>query len=155
MRFLFLIFCFPTFVFGQINLGQLDTIPQAQSCRLVYKIVEEMPQFGECGEIRVLRRSKCFQDYLCENLKYPEFAKKHGVRGNVIVSFIINELGNAVNAKIIQDIGAGCGTATLDFVNNLPRWEAGKQRGKKVKVQYKLKVNYQLPDLGCLVIEKP
>ena len=53
------------------------------------------------------------------------------------------------NAKIIQGIGADCGTATLSFVNTIPDWVPGRQRGKKVKVAYKLSVDYRPSSLDC------
>lgn len=142
MRFLFFLLCFPI-----ILVGQTDTsINQSTS---VFKIVEEMPQFSDCGAIKVLSRSACFQHYICTNLTYPPFAKQHGVKGEVIIYFVINETGKVENAKIIQDIGAGCGTATLNFVNAMPDWIPGRQRGKKVKVGYKLTVDYRPSSLDC------
>lgn len=143
MRFLFVLCCCPLFLNSQVPVG---TNSQAEP---VFKIVEEMPQFLDCGPIKVLSRSTCFQDYICRNLTYPEFAKKNGVIGAVIISFVINKIGKVENAKIIQDIGAGCGTAALNFVNAMPDWISGKQRGISVKVRYKLTVDYRLLGSGC------
>ena len=143
MRFLFLCLFFPIMLHSQAPIGENSRQVE------IFKIVEEMPQFGDCGEVRVLSRSECFQDYLCKKLDYPKFAKQNKVQGEVIVSFVIDEAGRVANAKITQDIGAGCGTATLDFVKAMPDWKAGKQRGKKVKVAYQLKVDYRLPDISC------
>ena len=53
------------------------------------------------------------------------------------------------NAKIKQDIGAGCGTATLNFVKAMPDWLPGKQRGIPVRVGYQLKVDYRPSSLDC------
>jgi len=142
MRFLFYFFCFPILLTGQTANTNSQTLP-------VYKIVENMPQFSDCGEIKVLSRSDCFQNYVCRNLTYPPFAKKHGVKGQVIVYFEISETGKVENARIIQDIGAGCGTATLNFVNAMPDWMPGRQRGIPVKVAYKLKVDYRPSSLDC------
>lgn len=143
MRFLFLWICFPIVLVGQ------STKNIATSATPVFKIVEEMPQFSDCGSIKVLSRSDCFQNYVCTNLSYPPFAKKHGVKGEVICYFEISETGKVENAKIIQDIGAGCGTATLNFVNAMPDWIPGRQRGIPVKVAYKLKVDYRPSSLDC------
>ena len=145
MRFFsLLVFFFPTILYSQVSLGESE-----EHAAVVFKIVEEMPQFEDCGEVRVLARSECFQDYLCRKLQYPDFAKRNKVQGEVIVSFVIDEAGKVTNAKITQDIGAGCGTATLNFVKSMPDWKAGKQRGKTVKVAYQLKVDYRLPDISC------
>ncbi len=138
MRLLFFLFYFPSILVGQTD----QSIP-------VFKIVEEMPQFQDCGAIKVLSRSDCFQNYICTNLKYPPFAKKHGVKGEVIVRFEISETGKVENARIMQDIGAGCGTATLNFVNSMPDWIQGKQRGIPVKVAYRLTVDYRPSSFDC------
>ena len=142
LRFLFCCCFFPIILTSQTT----STIGQVTP---VFKIVEAMPQFGDCGAIKVLAKSACFQNYICTNLTYPPFAKKHGVKGEVIVYFEISETGKVENAKITQDIGAGCGTATLNFVNGMPDWIPGKQRGIPVKVAYQLKVNYQPNSLDC------
>lgn len=115
----------------------------------VFKIVEEMPQFSDCGAIKVLSRSTYFQNYICTNLRYPPLAKKHGVKGEVIVYFVISETGKVENAQIIQDIGAGCGTATLNFVNAMPDWIPGRQKDIPVKVAYQLKVDYRPSSFDC------
>ena len=135
--------CFPITLQGQISIGEHDDLAVNS------KIVEEMPQFQDCGEIRVLSQSDCFQNYICTNLAYPPFAEKHGVKGEVIVYFEISETGKVENAKITQDIGAGCGTATLNFVNAMPDWIPGKERNTPVKVAYQLKVDYQPSSLDC------
>ena len=142
MRLLFILLCLPTILFSQVEITSRENMS-------VFKMVEEMPQFLDCGEVRVLSRSECFQDYLCKNLKYPAFAKKHKVQGEVIVSFEIGTTGKVEHAKIIQDIGAGCGIHTLAFVNAMPNWTPGKQRGIIVPVLYKLSVDYRLPNLDC------
>jgi len=143
VRFLLLFLFFPVLLFSQ---GSADENGEQA---VVFKIVEEMPQFEDCGAIKVLSRSECFQNYICTNLEYPPFAEKHGVKGEVIVYFEISEMGKVENAKITQDIGAGCGTATLNFVNAMPDWIPGKQRGKNVKVAYQLAVDYRPSSLDC------
>lgn len=142
MRFIFFLLYFPIALIGQTETIANPTIP-------VFKMVEEMPQFSNCGEIKVLSISDCFQNYICTNLIYPPFAKKHGVKGEVIVYFEISETGKVENAKIIQDIGASCGAATLAFVNAMPDWIPGKQRGIPVKVAYRLKVDYRPSSFDC------
>ena len=142
MRFLFLFLFFPVMLYSQVYVDENDKAT-------VFKIVEQMPQFEDCGEVRVLAQSNCFQNYICTNLSYPSFAEKHGVKGEVIVYFEISETGKVENAKITQDIGAGCGTATLNFVNAMPDWIPGKQKGKIVKVAYQLAVDYRPSSLDC------
>ncbi|MDX1701517.1 MAG: energy transducer TonB, partial [Melioribacteraceae bacterium] len=62
--------------------------------------------------------------------------------------FVVGKAGAIEEAKIVRDIGAGCGTEALKVVNgmnNLPqKWTPGKQRGRSVKVLYTLPVRFKL-----------
>ncbi len=61
-----------------------------------------------------------------------------------VVQFVVERDGLVTNAKIIKDIGGGCGEATLKVVNMMPKWIPGKQNGKPVKVHFNLPVKFQL-----------
>jgi protein TonB len=119
----------------------------------IFKVVEQMPRFPGC-EDKATDKEKydCAQmemlKYLYTGLSYPAEARKNGVEGMVLVQFVVNEEGYIEDAKIVRDIGAGCGQASLDVINSMndmdERWIPGKQRGEKVKVMYSLPINFKL-----------
>lgn len=119
----------------------------------IFKVVEEMPRFPGCENEPDTKAKKACADkkllqYLYKNVKYPAIARENGVEGRVYVQFVVEKDGSVSEAKILRDIGAGCGEAALKVVqdmNNLPqKWSPGKQRGTAVKVYYTLPVVFKL-----------
>ena len=48
-----------------------------------------------------------------KELKYPASARDKGVSGTVILSVIVNEMGQHTDPALVRDIGEGCGDAAL------------------------------------------
>ena len=46
--------------------------------------------------------------------------------------------------KVLRDIGGGCGAEAVRVVKAMPKWKPGKQRGKPVRTQFNLPVNFEL-----------
>lgn len=118
----------------------------------LYKVVEEMPIFAGCDEFEgdKMAKRKCGEEkmlqFIYKNLKYPDGARKKKVDGMVVVQFTIGKNGAVRNAKVVRNIGEGCGEAALEVVNAMPTWTPGKQRGKPVAVLYTLPVRFKLED---------
>lgn len=72
---------------------------------------------------------------------YPEQARKNSVKGKVFLQVYINENGEVVFAEVLKGLGYGCDEAALRAVK-LVRFKAGKQKGKYVKVQMSVPVNF-------------
>ncbi|NNE69431.1 MAG: energy transducer TonB, partial [Rhodothermales bacterium] len=97
----------------------------------VFVVVEEMPRL--IGGLAALARE----------IRYPEMAKKAGVEGRVIVSFVVDETGRVRDAEVVRGIGAGCDAEALRAVETM-RFESGKQRGQAVSVKMSLPVTFRL-----------
>jgi len=102
----------------------------------IFEIVEEMPTFPG-GDQELLK-------YLYGNIKYPPIAKENDIQGLAVLSFVVNEDGAISDIKVLRDIGGGCGDEAARVVGTMPKWVPGKQRGKAVKVAYKLPVRFKL-----------
>lgn len=123
--------------------------PPKKETEIIWKIVEEMPRFGDCRELNSrAERQKCsdkkLMEYIYSEVKYPAIARENGLQGNVIVSFVVDKNGKVSSPKIQRDIGGGCGEEVLRIINKMPDWSPGEQRGRKVKVQYNLPVKFSL-----------
>jgi len=103
---------------------------------LGYGEAEKMPQFPG-GEAALTQ-------FLAINLKYPAIASENGIEGQVVVSFIVEKDGSLSNAKILRDIGGGCGQAALRLISQMPKWTTGSHQGKPVRVRYTLPVKFKL-----------
>jgi len=95
--------------------------------------VEQMPQF-----------SGSLEDYLHSSLRYPEIARESGVQGKVVLEFVVNEEGEAIDVKVRRGIGGGCDEEAMRVVKNMPRWRPGKQNGHPVKVLMTLPIVFSL-----------
>src|SRR5690606_911528 len=86
-----------------------------------------------------------WNDYLGNNLTYPEAAKKAGIEGIVYLAFIIDREGNIVDPFILRGIGGGADEEALRLVRNAPAWTPGMQREEKVNVKMRLPIRFKLP----------
>ena len=102
----------------------------------IFKIVEEMPSFPG-GEAKLM-------EYVGKNVKYPQIARETGIQGRVFVNFVVEPDGSVSNVTVLRGIGGGCDEEAMRVVKNMPKWKPGKQRGKPVRVQYMLPVNFRL-----------
>lgn len=97
----------------------------------VFVIVEQMPEL--IGGIAELHRQ----------IVYPEIARRAGIQGRVVVQFIIDEQGYVRDPFVVRSAGGGLDEAALDAVQRI-RFTPGMQRGRPVRVQYTLPVQFRL-----------
>ena len=102
----------------------------------IFLVVENEPEFPG-GEDSLYA-------YIARNIKYPEAAKKEKIEGRVFVTFVIEKDGQVSSAKILRDIGGGCGEEAIRVVKSMPKWKPGTQRGKPVRFQFNLPVSFLL-----------
>ena len=102
----------------------------------VYVIVEQMPKFPG-GD-------KALMTYIWKNIKYPDDAIKAGIKGKVLVTFVIDKDGNVINPKIVRSLSPTTDKEALRVVSSLPKWIPGKQSGKNVDVKYSVPISFAL-----------
>ena len=104
---------------------------------VVFVVVENMPEFP--GGQQALFK------YLSENVKYPVIAQENGIQGRVICQFVVNKDGAIVDIEVVRSSGdASLDKEAIRVIKSMPKWKAGKQRGKPVRVKYTLPVNFKL-----------
>jgi protein TonB len=109
----------------------MDLPPPPEEEEDFFVVVEQMPQLK--GGMAKLQGS----------VKYPEMARKAGIEGRVTVQFIVNEQGKVENAQVVRGIGGGCDEEALKAIR-AAEFEPGMQRGRPVRVQYALSINFRL-----------
>lgn len=102
----------------------------------IFLVVEEMPSFPG-GEQEMYR-------YIGKNIEYPRMAKESGISGRVFVTFVVEKNGAVTDVKILRGIGGGCDEEAIRVIKSMPKWKAGKQRGKPVRVQYRMPIKFTL-----------
>ncbi|SIN71091.1 outer membrane transport energization protein TonB [Algoriphagus halophilus] len=85
-----------------------------------------------------------WNEYLANNLSYPDQARRMGVEGTVIVRFVVNKDGSVSNAEILRGIGAGADEEAMRVVQNSPDWTPGNQRGRAVNTRMRLPIRFML-----------
>lgn len=102
----------------------------------VFFQVEEMPEFpGGHGALRT---------FISNNVRYPKVAQENGIQGKVYVTFVVDSDGSITNAKIARGVDPSLDQEALRIVNELPKWQPGKQRGQFVKVSYTVPISFAL-----------
>lgn len=102
----------------------------------IFVFVEENPEYPG-GEAAMYK-------YFEENIKYPDLARNGNIEGKVFVRFVVEKDGSISNVRVMRDIGGGCGAEAMRVVKSMPKWKPGKQRGKAVRAEFNLPVNFKL-----------
>ena len=112
---------------------------------------EVMPRFrADCptGEEGKACADRAMLEYVYSRIQYPGKARRNGVEGMAVVTFIIERDGTVSNVQVLRDPGAGIGQEVKRIVetmnDNGPSWHAGLQDGKAVRVQFNLPVQFSL-----------
>ena len=102
----------------------------------IFTVVEESPSFpgGDIARIKFLQ----------QNIDYPTMARESGIQGTVYVTFVVEPDGKVSNVQILRGIGGGCDEEAVRVIKAMPRWNAGKQRGKPVRVQFNMPIKFTL-----------
>lgn len=82
--------------------------------------------------------------FIKSNLKYPRVALENGTAGPVYVSFIVEVDGTLSEIKLKNGIGDGCEQEAKRVVEKMPLWKPGIKKGKPVRVQCTLPINFRI-----------
>jgi protein TonB len=84
--------------------------------------------------------------YLQQNINYPYNARENGIKGTVIVGFIIDATGKPVMLSILRGIKGGkdLEIEAMRVIASMPNWSVGLQNNKPVQVQFSLPVKFDL-----------
>jgi periplasmic protein TonB len=101
-----------------------------------FLIIEEKPEFPG-GETALMR-------YIASNIKYTEAIKESGISGKLLIFFVINQEGKVTNVELLKSIDPYLDKEALRAVTDMPEWKPGKQKGKPVRVSFKLPIYFKL-----------
>lgn len=104
----------------------------------IFLVASEMPEFP--GGTRALAK------YLNQNVKYPPIAAETGVKGKVIVSFVVNKDGSICDVKVLRGVDPALDQEAVRVVSNMPHWKPGKQGDKTVRVSFRVPIDFRLSD---------
>ena len=96
----------------------------------VYSSVEEKPEYVG-GIIE-------FYNFAGRNYRVPNV---RGLKGRVIVQFIVEKDGSLSGVKVLKDLGHGTGDEAVRVLKKCQKWIPGKQNGTPVRALYSLPIN--------------
>jgi TonB family protein len=102
----------------------------------VFDVVEQMPSYPG-GDEALMR-------YISNNLQYPVVAEENGIQGRVIVSFVVERDGSITEVNVVKSVDPSLDKEAVRVLKSMPRWEAGIQDGKPVRVKYTVPVTFRL-----------
>ena len=77
-------------------------------------------------------------NFMNENKKYPEQARKDSIEGNVVVSFNVESDGTITNAQVVKSLHPLLDAEALRVVNLMPKWEPGFPSRYNLPIYFKL-----------------
>ena len=102
----------------------------------IFIVVEVEPEFPGGEEARM--------KFLRDNVVYPKIARETGVEGTVLVSFVVEPDGRITNVEILRGRAPSLDEEAVRVTKLMPKWKAGKQRGKSVRVKYNMPIRFTL-----------
>lgn len=84
------------------------------------------------------------QQFLGQELEYPEEARDAGIQGTVVVRFLVDEQGALRRPEIVRGVGGGCSDEVLRVTGKMPAWIPGQMDGKPTAMMYYLPVQFTL-----------
>lgn len=121
------------------------------------ELVEFIPDFGEEEELEELEEevyvppiveraeiravfpggAPAFMKWAYNNIKIPEVDKQNGVRGMVMVQFIIYEDGYIRDVEIVKGVSPTLDQAVKELMESSPKWTPGKTQGQVVRERWR------------------
>lgn len=81
-------------------------------------------------------------------MKYPPEAAKNGIGGRVNVTFIVEKDGTLSNIGIISSPDPSLSKEAIRVVSSMPKWQAGRNQGKLVRVEYVLPITFRAQNVN-------
>jgi periplasmic protein TonB len=121
-----------------LNCVTLATTQAQDNAPQIFTVVEQMPEYVG-GE-------DAMHQFIVDNIKYPTIEKNKNISGTVYITMVINVDGSLSNISVLRGVknGAGLDEEALRVIKAMPKWNAGKQNGKPVAVQYNLPIRFSL-----------
>ena len=123
----------------QTNAQESDsTVVDSTQTEQIFTIVETLPSFP--GGM------PAFYRYVGKNMNYPTQAKRMGVEGKVLLTFVVDKTGTIKDIEVVRGIGSGCDQEAIHVLKNSPKWNPGIQRGRKVNTKMMIPLIFKLSD---------
>ena len=80
-------------------------------------------------------------NYLGHNVNYPEWAMRRGIRGTVVVKFVVEANGTITNVKAVSG-PSQLWESAIDVIRKSPKWLPSRRNGVPVKSDKSQPINF-------------
>jgi TonB family protein len=87
---------------------------------------------------------KSFGEFLSNNIRYPNSARRSGTQGVVVLSFVVEKDGRVTDIKVKRSVSPDLDEAAIEVLKKSPLWIPGTQFGRAVRVAYAVPVSFKL-----------
>jgi periplasmic protein TonB len=133
------------------NQVSLQTVEPPIVTTLSNPITEPTPTTGNDIPYSILEQQAEFQDglqalykWLGSNIKYPTICRENGIKGKVVVRFIVEKDGSINQPQVVRSAHPSLDEEALRVVKMMPRWKPGKQQGRAVRSYFTLPIKFEL-----------
>jgi protein TonB len=98
----------------------------------VFTVVEEMPEYPG-GNTAMMK-------YMDHSLNCNMRSSDGTVRSKIYLSFIVEKDGSISTCELLRKISPSCDKNVISMVESMPKWKAGKQKGRTVRVKFMLPI---------------
>lgn len=84
--------------------------------------------------------TEAFYKFIAKNYLTPE---KSGLKGKIILNFVIEKDGSINEIKVLQDIGYGTGEEAVRVMKKSVNWIPAQKGGKNVRVLFKFPISIE------------
>lgn len=84
-----------------------------------------------------------FNQYLKDNLNYPETARTENIRGRVTVEFTVKADGSLSDFEIIKGLGYGCDEEAIRLIKEGPKWIAKTEGDSKADSRVRVRIRFR------------
>ena len=124
-----------------IEVADVEVEEVEEDIDVPFAVIEDVPIFPGCENEPKNKLRDCFnsmmQKHIGKNFRYPEIAQEMGVQGRVNVMFVIQKDGSIGNVRM-RGPDKNLEEEAARIISKLPKMTPGKQRGRPVRVPFKL-----------------
>lgn len=87
---------------------------------------------------------KAMMEFLNKNIRYPKQCQKMGIKGKVVVQFVIGADGSVCDVEVVRKVHPMLDKEAVRVVQEMPKWQPGIHDGKNVRVRFTMPINFNL-----------
>ncbi|MFT5820974.1 MAG: protein TonB [Crocinitomix sp.] len=119
---------------------EVDVIPDPEPIRLTPEVPIDFPEV----EPSFPGGTIAMQQWIVDNVDYPELAREMGEQGKVYVKFVVNSKGKIEKVGIRKGISDALDAEAKRVIKKMPNWIPGEKDGKPVSVNFTLPIHFRL-----------